>query len=789
MIKKIPFKAVIVLVSFLAIVSCGGGGGGAASDDDSKLTIGYNANGAESGSAPAAQSGNSKTALTVSSNTGNLAKNGYLFDGWNTQPDGYGTDYAPGAEYKGKAVTLYAKWAKIFNYDVINSGSPAPALNRLQRAPGNPTATITGLTSKGMTLSDISIPRTIDGYTVSAIGNNAFQDCTNVANMLIPDTITNIGDNAFNGCSNLAGVTMQGTVPPTLGTNAFAGCVLLAVSVPQSAASAYNSSPTWSTVSILAPGTFSIIYNGNGSDGGIVPARQVGMIGINLNIYGNNGSLTRAGCTFNGWNDKANGTGHSYVENATYPGPDNMTLYAQWTHPDYTVTFDDQGADIQHVSPSTIKVVAPANTIDSLPSTQPQKDGYYFTGWNTQSDGAGDTFVVGSQVISNTTVYAKWVGNNCTISYDGNNATRGSAPESHATQFNQSITLKTNTGNLERDGYRFSGWNTQADGGGTDYAVGASYNVTGDVLLYAKWLPLYTITYDSNGATSGSVPSSQQGVYGEQINIQSNTRNLARAEFEFVGWNTEADGSGSDYVVGTSYTITGDVTLYVKWNSIYSSTLGSRAGVAVGDIVLSNGKTITTSNFTTYASQISSAGLTPVGVVAYKLNLNWRMIGLKQNSLVWAKNGTTGCNTSFSTSQTDGLGNWNVIKTTDPTGSADAATNYPAFNFAKTYGSTYCQSGVYSDRNWYIPSAGFNGGHDASGELYTLYYNRTTINNAMTTLSNAGIDVELLADGIVWSSSQGVAGSDVAFICNFRDGAGANFHKYSTAVVRVVCCL
>ena len=331
------FTIALVLCTIL-LCSCGGGGGGV--DDainDTSFTIGYNANGAESGSAPAAQSGNGKEVLSVSANTGSLAKGGYLFEGWNTSADGSGADYAPGALHNGKNLTLYAKWARLFDYDP-NVVSPAPALNGVQNVSGVSTATITGLTPRGMTLSDITIPRSIDGYQVVAIGNDAFQGCTNVTNMLIPDTVSDIGDNAFNGCSNLSNLTMQRTEPPALGTDVFAGCVLLAVSVPQNAVSEYNAQ--WSTVTILSPGTFSIIYNGNGADGGIVPSRQVGMTGITIFVYGNNGSLTRAGCTFNGWNDKADGTGHIYPENAAYPGPENMTLYAQWTNPDYAVTFD-----------------------------------------------------------------------------------------------------------------------------------------------------------------------------------------------------------------------------------------------------------------------------------------------------------------------------------------------------------------------------------------------------------------------------------------------------------------
>ena len=576
--KKTAFILTLSIILTTALMfSCGGGGGGADNAiEDNSFSIGYNANGAESGETPASQNGSGKEALSVSANTGNLAKGGYLFDGWNTSADGSGTDYAPGALYNGKNITLYAKWAAIFNVQVINPGSPAPAMDGAQRAPGLSYLKILGLTARGRTLPNIIVPKAIDGYTVSSIGDNAFQDCSNLAEVTIPETVTEIGDSAFSGCSNLSEITMQGTTPPTVGANAFDGCVQLAVNVPQSAASAYNSSPSWSTVPILAPGTFSIIYNGNGSDGGIVPSRQVDAIGTPVHIHGNDGNLTRAGCTFNGWNTKADGTGNSFAVDESYDGPEDMLLYAQWTHPDYIVTFNSDGANIP-ASPGSITVKAPANTIDSLPSTPPTKEGHYFAGWYTLPEGAGNQFIVGSQVISSMTVYAKWSAYNCVITYNGNSNTSGSVPESHATQFDQSISLRANTGNLARTGYRFGDWNTKADGSGTGYAVGASYIVTGDAILYAKWLPLYTITYNSNGATGGSAPSAQEyiGIKDEEVTLRADTGNLARIGYRFGGWNTKADGSGSDYAVGASYTITGDTVLYAKWLPLYTITYNS----------------------------------------------------------------------------------------------------------------------------------------------------------------------------------------------------------------------
>ena len=75
---------------------------------------------------------------------------------------------------------------------------------------------------------DVVIPAEIDGKPVSAIGNvvgtiGAFQDCTNVTSVVIPDGVVEIQDNAFYGCTNLEVVTVPSSV--TLLRNcAFSDC-------------------------------------------------------------------------------------------------------------------------------------------------------------------------------------------------------------------------------------------------------------------------------------------------------------------------------------------------------------------------------------------------------------------------------------------------------------------------------------------------------------------------------------------------------------------------------------
>ena len=76
-------------------------------------TVTYNANGATSGSVPTdATNYTSGTTVTVKSNSGNLAKTGYTFGGWNTNSSGTGTNYTAGSgTFTITAnTTLYAKW-------------------------------------------------------------------------------------------------------------------------------------------------------------------------------------------------------------------------------------------------------------------------------------------------------------------------------------------------------------------------------------------------------------------------------------------------------------------------------------------------------------------------------------------------------------------------------------------------------------------------------------------------------------------------------------------------------
>ena len=74
-----------------------------------------------------------------------------------------------------------------------------------------------------------------------------------------------------------------------------------------------------------------------------------------------------------------------------------------------------------------------------------------------------------------------------------------------------------------------------------------------------------TFTYDVNGATGSAPAALSTCTYGQEITL-SDKGNLAKEGYNFGGWNTQANGEGTNYDAGDTYTIYANTTLYAKWN-------------------------------------------------------------------------------------------------------------------------------------------------------------------------------------------------------------------------------
>ena len=154
----------------------------------------------------------------------------------------------------------------------------------------------------------------------------------------------------------------------------------------------------------------SVTFDKNGGDTEANPNRMT----QEQNPNGNHFELpsvqpTREGYAFTGWNTKADGTGTAFT--AETEVKQSLTVYAQWTRKqtEISVTFDKNGGDTE-ADPrvTTQKVDEGASTRFELPSVQPTREGYEFTGWNTKADGTGAAFTAETEVKQSLTVYAQW---------------------------------------------------------------------------------------------------------------------------------------------------------------------------------------------------------------------------------------------------------------------------------------------------------------------------------------------------------------------------------------------
>jgi uncharacterized repeat protein (TIGR02543 family) len=196
-----------------------------------------------------------------------------------------------------------------------------------------------------------------------------------------------------------------------------------------------------------------------------------------------------------------------------------------------------------------------------------------FTGWNTSADGTGTAYSNSQSYpfLANLTLYARW-GNLITFSSQG--ATSGSPSRTSQSWTSGAINLAT-VGTMVKTGYTFGGWTN----GTTTYAGGASYTPTAGITFNPVWTAItYTISYNSNQASSGTVPSSQSWTTGASaLTLSGNTGNLIKSGYTFGGWAATA----SSTTAVTTYSTSAAKTFYAIWTSVnYTITYALAGGTS-----------------------------------------------------------------------------------------------------------------------------------------------------------------------------------------------------------------
>jgi uncharacterized repeat protein (TIGR02543 family) len=267
-------------------------------------------------------------------------------------------------------------------------------------------------------------------------------------------------------------------------------------------------------------------------------------------------------------------------------GSSDVTLSAVWTQV-YTVTYakgtTGSPSGSVPVDSATYQSGANVTVLGNTGTPSLTNTGYTFAGWSYGGTAyqSGSTLTMGS---GNVTLTAQWTAIPVySVSYapgtGGGSVTSMPAGSSYA----EGATVSISPTAPVLSGYSFNGWLSSSGGtysAGSTFIMGASA-----VTLTAQWvtLPTYYVIFNGNGNDSGSDPSPEIST-GNSVTIAYNI--FMRTNFTFVCWNTSADGTGTDYNPGETYTPTQTTLFYAKWkyDSSHSYTVGN-TGPAGGYII------------------------------------------------------------------------------------------------------------------------------------------------------------------------------------------------------------
>lgn len=266
---------------------------------------------------------------------------------------------------------------------------------------------------------------------------------------------------------------------------------------------------------------------------------------------------------FAGWYTNKLGEGTAYVFDGKTMPANNITLYAKWVAPTYTVTvYDQNDNEIGKI------IVKKGDTVtDELSKLEAQlkltlDTGDSFLGWTINR---GLPFNPGTKITTNYELYAK-VGNSTgySVTYNANGGT-GSVTDTEKYAKGAEATVMSNS--FTNDTKVFLSWNTKTDGTGKTYYPNSTVKITGDVTLYAQWgdkASTVQLTYKANGGKEADIVRNNL-LNNEQVTLLG-ADTFTRTGYTLTGWNTQPDGSGKGFDLGASARVdNGSNDLYAQW--------------------------------------------------------------------------------------------------------------------------------------------------------------------------------------------------------------------------------
>ena len=535
---------------------------------------------------------------------------------------------------------------------------------------------------------------------------------------------------------------------------------------------------------------------------------------------------SRPGYTFNGWYTDPDFTGEPIT--IVNPGTgstqahSDVPLYAKWainTNHVYYKEADDT---------SITSLSAPGFTVEDalIALGTPEKSGYDFEGWYKDATCTGTAITSitpgggSGQYSSDVNVYAKWSLIEYTVNYNVNG---GDSITAGKFSVEQSLTLPTPT----KAGCYFNGWCTDEDltssavAAGTifDYSSSTGYDILDGsnnktLELYAKWSSAGVGVTVTDPAEKISLTSSAPDSSG--VITFTATTDLSANFTWYVDGVEDTSATGNTFTFDRADHTKGVYTITVECGG-YSATTSLVAAIgtklepdAVLDIVFTDGSAIAYQSGLSLSDEQKAAAVAVIFYTGTECSNDSRQrilgLGLKNSdsdstpTYAWAKNDSTGYSTKFTniaiskstqkptdgtvyyqyisnyfTGDFEGSDNWSYICLQDLTGTADAevvAENYPAFNYVNNYAVKAGLTGIYAT-GWYMPSL---------VESHHIYKKMTQLNTILGLLNNA----DILPYEYYWSSSQIANSNSSVWSVGFDSGDVPQDNKSNNLRVCVI---
>jgi uncharacterized repeat protein (TIGR02543 family) len=301
--------------------------------------------------------------------------------------------------------------------------------------------------------------------------------------------------------------------------------------------------------------TVTVTFHRNGGTSGSIPSIST--------VYNSRVTLptppTRPDFTFESWNTKPDGTGTAF--NANTPVTADIAVHAKWKAviKAVTINFDASGG-----TPAPASKTINSGSPYQLPSVT--KPGYTLVGWFTQANG-GSKIEPSSKVTGTCTLYARWTVKNIRVTFNAAGGTPTPPP--------RDIPFGSAYGslpNVSRDKYTFQGWFTS---GGAQVSNGTTVTDPNNHTISARWtaipqtapapkpapapVPNHTVTFHRNNAPINAIPQ-KTAAHNSRITLPSPP---VWPGHTFVGWNTNANGSGTAFTGNTP--VTADIGVWAIW--------------------------------------------------------------------------------------------------------------------------------------------------------------------------------------------------------------------------------